>query len=279
MDIEIETLTDEEIEARLNGASSESEAPAETVEAEQSEQEQAAQTPGDTEATAPGSADQEAEQQAQPPAEQPRTVPLPEHIELRKRAQAAEEQLRQFQQQQAQQAAEAQQRAVEARYEELLLEDPEAAAQFAVQVQQQEQERIRAEFQQAQVVDRVKLSEEYARKAYGEDYDRQIAKAVERIGAETLLSLAAQQPNPAQWAYEFGAQFQTPEERQATIQAEVAKQLQEVLKKNQPPQSRGTTSIGTVSSATAEPHQLKDPEHMTDAELDAADKAARAKFR
>lgn len=270
---EIDEMDDEALEAALaggNGGDTEAETDEQAQEQEQPATEQADQTQGDTAAP-------EAQQQEQTQQEHaPKLIPLPELQAERRKRQEAEAELARYRQSQQQAATQAQQQQQAATIQEeidrlYLDEGPEAAAAYAQEVADRQSHAVAQQYAEREVSQRIAMSETYAKRTYGEaEYNRQLQKVVEKLGPETALSLAAQQDDPGDWVYQFGKSLETPEERAASIQAEVQKQVQAVLGKQGAPTQRGNDSIARLSSNTAAPAPLKDPDDMSDEELDEA---------
>lgn len=272
MDTDFANMTDDELNALETASATEAETAPAPVETPAPETQQAAQ-PEDAElpldpATSP---EQEKTQRA---------VPVDEHMAMRRRAQEAEQRAQEYQRQVEAFEAQRQQNANQTEYDRLFEEvGPEAAEMFRENLLQRQAQAQQQE-QQAQATtahQRVALSEEFARMTWP-DYDAQIQKVVDRFGAGEAYRLASQQSNPSEWAYQLGKSWETPAERQVSIDAIVTKAVAEALSKHQNPPSRGQTSVGHLSSTSSSgaPKAYGD---MTDAELDDAERESRASFR
>jgi hypothetical protein len=283
----IDTMSDEQLaeaEANLGAepAAEETAAPAAPAPTEQADQQV-----GEAGQKAPAAAQEQAqaqEQQDQQQAEQ-RAVPIPEHQKMRQRAQEAERQAQEYARQldefKAQQAqAQQQQRYAQedAEYNRLLEEHgPEAANAYANQVNARrtaEAQQVQAQQQQLaqtqQYHQHLQLAESYARKAYA-DYDQQIAKLSEKLGAETVYRMAieraARGEDAAEWAYNLGKSMLTPAEAEAQNQAKVEQMVKEALAKFQPnPQTPGGGGVQHIPAST-QSVPVVDPSQLSDAEL------------
>lgn len=110
------------------------------------------------------------------------------------------------------------------------------------------------------------------RKVYP-DFDAVMGKALADPKTARVLEAVAREAtaageNPVLAAYEEAKQ-RDPDAQAAAIQAEVARQVQAVLQKNQPPQSKGHTTIAHASGGAPSGAVDKAPHQMSDAELEA----------
>lgn len=286
---DFDNMTDDEIDAWTPDA------PAETVVAEDTTAEatpDAEPVPTTPEATAEateGNTDPSvttAEEQ-----KEQRAVPVPEYQAMRQRAQAAEAEAARLKQEQAEREAKAQAQAEDARlraeYDRLLNEEGEDAAErfrLSVVSERQEQAQVRQRVQHEAITQRISMSEQFAIEQYGEEpYKAALGKLVSQFGDAAVFQMASQQANPAKWVWETAQAIQTPEERQAAIQAEAERianeKLKATLSKNAPPAPRSATKgVTHLNSAADLPIEDLDPDDLSDAQLAALDRADRKKL-
>jgi hypothetical protein len=192
---------------------------------------------------------------------------------------AEADELRQWRQQQAQAQAQAQYQADEqARLQQrnAMLDDvfdPEQRAQLLQQFAREDQYFAQQQAQQALVQVRYQDGFAMAREAYP-DFDAVLNKAIADPEQAALLEAVSQQAlaqgrNPVIAAYQMAKKLD-PDAQKAQIAAEVAKQVQAVLQKNQPPQSKGHTTIGHAAGSAPSGPAAKAPHQMNDDELEAA---------
>lgn len=205
---------------------------------------------------------------------------LQEERELRKaerdRAAALEAELTRYRQQEAAALAAQHDQQIQAQYEQILIEQGEdAAAGFIRSETQRREQELQSQFQQQQAVNTLLLSEEMIRE-HDKDYDTRFQHVRGVLGDQAMSALIARSLQeapraPAKWLNEhFKTNFPTEADRNALIQAEVAKQLAALQGKNKPPAVRGHQSIGHISSGTANPGATKPIRKMSDAELERA---------
>lgn len=282
---DFDAMTDEEIDAWTP------ETTAETAEATDTPAEatpEPAPVQDTPEAEAPEAPGGDQDQAAAEAETHQRAVPIPEHIAMRQRAQAAEAELARLKAEAAQREAEAQARAeqqrLNAEYQRILNEDGEDAAErfrLSMVEQGQRAQQQRAEMEQRAATERIALSEQFAKEQYGEEaYQGALVKLADRLGAEAVFAMASRQPNPAKWVWETAQTLMTPEERQAAINAEAerlaAEKVKQALSKNAPPAPRAASSgVAHVNSGPEIPFEDLDPDDMSDAQLAAFDRESR----
>ena len=163
---------------------------------------------------------------------------------FREQMELQQQQLQQYQawyQQQQELAAQEQQR----QYLEQLADDPE---QLQVYLQQQQQAAWQ-QAQQSQTVYKLKMAADLARQTLP-DFDQQLNKIYDLLGHEVVDSMAAQQANPALWAYQFAKNFSaTPDEINARVEAEVQKRLAQIAPRAQVKQSTNSRGIGHLPAS------------------------------
>lgn len=163
---------------------------------------------------------------------------------FREQAELQQQQLAQYQAwyQQQQEAVAAQQ---QREYLEELAYDPE---QLQAYLQQQQQVAFQQASQQ-QAEYKVKMAADLARQTIP-DFEQQIGKLYNLLGAEVVDSMAMNQPNPALWAYEFAKNFSsTPDEINARVEAEVQKRLAQIAPRAQVKQSTNSRGIGHLPAS------------------------------
>lgn len=294
MDLDFDNMTNEQLSQAEASIGAEP-APAQT--STEGASEQAVQTAGEagqlaptaaqdtpTDAPQAGSQEQTAPSQDSQQEQQPdRRVPVSEHIEMRRRAQAAEQQLAQLQAQQQQAQQQQRYASEEAEYHRLLGEyGAEAANAYAAQVNDRRQAEASQAYAEAQRQEReglvnqhIGIAERYAVERYGADeYNRQVQKVIDKLGVQAVVQMAheraARGENPAEWAYQLGRSMITPEEAAAQNKTEIERQVQEALKKYNPnPQTPGGGGVHTIPASGSSP-AIGDPSQMTNEELAAA---------
>ena len=162
----------------------------------------------------------------------------------REQVELQQQQLGQYQawyQQQQQLAAQEQQR----QYLEQLADDPEELQAYL----QQQQQATWQQAQQQQIEYRVQMAADLARQTIP-DFEQQIHKIYNLLGHEVVDAMAAQQPNPALWAYQFAKNFSaTPDEINARVEAEVQKRLAQIAPRAQVKQSTNSRGIGHLPAS------------------------------
>lgn len=155
-----------------------------------------------------------------------------------------QQQLQQYQawyQQQQQAAAQEQQR----QYLEELADDPDQLQAYL----QQQQQAAWQQAQQSQVTYKLQMAADLARQTLP-DFDQQLGKIYNLLGPDVVDSMAAQQANPALWAYEFAKNFSmTPDEINARVEAEVQKRLAQIAPRAQVKQSTNSRGIGHLPAS------------------------------
>lgn len=162
----------------------------------------------------------------------------------REQVELQQQQLAQYQawyQQQQQQAAQEQQR----QYLEELADDPDQLQAYL----QQQQQAAWQHAQQQQVTYRIQMAAELARQSIP-DFDQQLNKIYGLLGPQVVDSMAAQQANPALWAYQFAKNFSSsPDEINARVEAEVQRRLSEIAPRAQVKQSTNSRGIGHLPAS------------------------------
>lgn len=163
---------------------------------------------------------------------------------FREQMELQQQQLQQYQswyQQQQQLAAQEQQR----QYLEELSYDPEQLQAYL----QQQQQAAWQQAQQSQTVYKLQMAADLARQTIP-DFDQQLNKIYDLLGAEVVDSMASQQANPALWAYQFAKNFSmTPDEINARVEAEVQKRLAQIAPRAQVKQSTNSRGIGHLPAS------------------------------
>jgi len=162
----------------------------------------------------------------------------------REQMELQQQQLQQYQawyQQQQQLAAQEQQR----QYLEELADDPDQLQAYL----QQQQHAAWQQAQQQQTTYKLQMAAELARQSIP-DFDQQLGKIYNLLGPDIVDAMAAQQSNPALWAYQFAKNFSaTPEEINSRVEAEVQKRLAEIAPRAQVKQSTNSRGIGHLPAS------------------------------
>lgn len=162
----------------------------------------------------------------------------------REQMELQQQQLNQYQawyQQQQQLAEQEKQR----QYLEELAYDPDQLQAYLQQQQQQAWQQA----QQQQMTYKVQMASSLARQTIP-DFDQQINKLYDLLGAQVVDSMAMQQENPALWAYQFAKNFSSsPEEINSRVEAEVQKRLAEIAPRAQVKQSTNSRGIGHLPAS------------------------------
>lgn len=236
---------------------------------------------------------------AEPPAEQDQQEQPSEQTDpnwnpegpgdIRKALQAEREQakalkaelaeLQQWRQQQQQAEMQARAQAEEAQRQELRRQqleestfDPEAQERLLNQWRYEDAQRIQQQAQQQHVQALYQQGFDLGREAFP-DFDAvlnrgladpELAPVLESIANQALMT----GKNPTIAAYKAAKRFD-PEAQKAAIEAEVQRQVQAVLQKQQKPATAGATTIAHASSAVPGLPEPKAPRRLSDRELDA----------
>lgn len=171
----------------------------------------------------------------------------------REQARALREHLQAVEAEQAQMRAwiaQQQQAAQEAQFRQQLeayADDPDALAQVLQAKQREYQQQAEAQAHTA----RLQMSADLARQTYS-DFDTQLGKLYQQLGADVVDRLAAQQPNPALWAYQMAKQaFLTPAELDAQVEARVQARLAELAPRTRPQTPTSSRGIGHLPAAAS----------------------------
>lgn len=214
----------------------------------------------------------------------PKYVPLPEHMEQRRRlterATAAERELETLRQQEAERKAAADLDAARAKYQDLLDEDPEAAADFAAKWHGQRATNAEQQAAQRLTTERLQTAAEVGLELYGQGrYVGAVQRLYGEFGPEWVDGKAAGMTptQAAKWVVEFAETRLAPsaEASKATfedaVKAEVARQLKELQGKHTPTPTKATSSVAHVASSVSEA-PVKSNRDKTDAELEAEER-------
>lgn len=129
-------------------------------------------------------------------------------------------------------------------------DDPDSLAQLLHQQQAQYQQQA----QQQVVTQKLTMAADLAREVFP-DFDAQVGKLYANLGADVVDRMAAQQANPAMWAYQFAkTAFQTPQEIEAQVEARVQARLQELAPRTTPKTPIASRGIGQLPAAGANSH-------------------------
>jgi len=162
----------------------------------------------------------------------------------REQMELQQQQLNQYQawyQQQQQLAAQEQQR----QYLEELAYDPDQLQAYL----QQQQQAAWQQAQQQQMTYKLQMAADLARQSLP-DFDQQLGKIYNLLGPDVVDSMAAQQANPALWAYQFAKNFSaSPDEINARVEAEVQRRLSEIAPRAHVKQSTNSRGIGHLPAS------------------------------
>jgi hypothetical protein len=171
----------------------------------------------------------------------------------REQARALREHLQAVEAEQAQMRAwiaQQQEAAKEAQFRQQLeayADDPDALAQVLQAKQRELQQAAEAQAHTA----RLQMSADLARQMYP-DFEQQLGKLYAQLGADVVDRMAAQQPNPALWAYQMAKQaFLTPAEIEAQVEARVQARLAELAPRTKPQTPTSSRGIGHLPAAAA----------------------------
>jgi hypothetical protein len=283
MDVDFDDLTDEQLAGVTIGEDGavtlpEAAAPAEEPDDEQPAEEPAAGEEPPAEPPAPAG-----DTAPEPPAS---TVPLPEHMAMRQRAQAAEAERDAARRE----AALVKERAdLQAKYDRLADEQGQAAADAWLDGEitaRQREAQAEARAEAKAEVKRLQDSAQRARQTFGEERFQAAYTRLEGIfGKNQVEARAGREADPGAWVVDFAENHLAPgpekvaaqqAENAKLIQAEVAKQVAAALLKNKPPEARaGAGGVTHIASSPAPALEDMDPDDMTDAQLKKASAEAR----
>lgn len=227
-----------------------------------------ATTPAVEETAAPAVEEAAPEPQPEQPAPETPASPAPEESAFnpdgpgdlkvalqreREQARALREHLQAVEAEQAQMRAwiaQQQQAAQEAQFRQQLeayADDPDALAQVLHAKQREYQQQAEAQAAAA----RLQMSADLARQMYP-DFEAQLGKLYQQLGADVVDRLASQQANPALWAYQMAKQaFLTPAELDAQVEARVQARLAELAPRTRPQQPTSSRGIGHLPAAAS----------------------------
>lgn len=135
-------------------------------------------------------------------------------------------------------------------------DDPESLAALL----QQQQREYQQQAQQQVTTQRLSMAADLARQTFP-DFDQQLGKLYANLGPEIVDRLAAQQDNPAMWAYNFAkTAFLTPEEVAAQVESQVQARLAELAPRIQPKTPIASRGIGQLPAAApnSNAHPMQD---------------------